>query len=121
MRSSEATPAAPPALGAGGASADDHARNSAAAVGTTGRAGSDAARPKRSTDASVAKAERRVELGAAPGRRQRAPAPPERREDRVAHESEGALAKMAPPARHPRRLPRGAHACTTLRAGAGDG
>lgn len=92
MRSSQATPAAPPAVGSGDASADELRRAQQQSVPPAAPA--DGSSAKRSTDATAAKSERRVEpaLRQAPAAR---PAPPERREERVAPESEGAVAETA--------------------------
>jgi len=95
IRSSEATPAAPPAVGSGGASADELRR--APQQSAPPAAPVDGSSTKRRTDATAAISERRVDptLRQAPAAR---PAPPERREERVMPESEGGLAKVAPPA-----------------------
>jgi len=96
-RSSEATPAAPPAVGSGGAREDDRRAEMAAVQQRTPEAPA-ASRAKRSADAAVIAPQITRDVDPAPPK---APAPraasPERRQNRVAPESESELAKMSPP------------------------
>jgi hypothetical protein len=100
VRSSDAIAAAPPALEPSGPSADDRRKEHAAAHQPAAKSAQTTSRARLSADASVAQLMRNVEPAPheAPAART---APPERRENRVARESEDASGKMVPPAAVP--------------------
>ena len=99
-RSSEATPAAPPAVGSGGAGAGDRSAE-LAAVQQRAPDAPPASRAKRSADAAPTAPQITRNVDPAPPAARTAP--PERRDNRsrVARESESDLAKVAPPATAP--------------------